>query len=66
LGNAIKAVLTVKQGAVLSEQDVLRHCRERLEDFLVPKYVEFRGELPKTNTGKVNKRELSAPAGGSS
>jgi acyl-CoA synthetase (AMP-forming)/AMP-acid ligase II len=58
LGQAIKAVLVVKEGAIVSEADVLRHCRSRLEDFAIPKYVEFRSAMPRTSTGKVNKREL--------
>lgn len=63
LGSAVKAVVTLRKGASLSMQEVQRHCRERLEDFMVPKLVEFREEMPKTPSGKVNKRELSASGG---
>jgi len=56
LGSAIKAVLTLRPGALLTQQDVLRHCSARLEDFMVPKIVEFQESLPKTETGKVSKR----------
>jgi amino acid adenylation domain-containing protein len=56
LGNAIKAVLTLRPGALLTPQDVLRHCSARLEDFMIPKFVEFKVSLPKTETGKVSKR----------
>jgi long-chain acyl-CoA synthetase len=42
----------------LTEKDVLRHCRMYLEDFMVPKYVEFRAELPKTTSGKIRKTDL--------
>jgi amino acid adenylation domain-containing protein len=59
LGQAIKAVLTLKPGRRPSEQDVLRHCADRLEDFMVPQLVEFRATLPKGATGKIDKRELS-------
>jgi amino acid adenylation domain-containing protein len=62
LGEAIRAVLTLRAGARLTEQQVLRHCRERLEDFMVPRYVEFHDRLPRTPTGKIARRELSAPA----
>ena len=64
LGQAIKAVLTLREGARLSEQDVLRHCSKRLEDFMVPKFVEFRDSLPKTSSGKISKRELAVVVGG--
>ena len=57
LGAAIKAfvVCTDKN---LSERDVLAHCRAHLEDLMVPKYVEFRDELPKTDSGKIKKTDL--------
>ncbi len=56
LGSVIKAVLTLRPGALLTQRDVLRHCSARLEDFMVPKIVEFQASLPKTETGKVSKR----------
>jgi amino acid adenylation domain-containing protein len=58
LGQAIKAVLTVHDGITLDQQDVLRHCADRLEDFMVPAYVEFRSSMPRTSTGKIDKRAL--------
>jgi long-chain acyl-CoA synthetase len=63
LGEAIRAVITLRAGASLTAPEVLRHCRQRLEDFMVPKYVEFVDTLPKTSTGKIAKRELAAPVG---
>jgi len=62
LGQAVKAVLTLREGASLSEQDVLRHCAQRLESFMVPKLVEFRSALPKTSTGKIDKKTLHVTA----
>jgi long-chain acyl-CoA synthetase len=58
LGSAIKAVIVPKDGAVLTVEEVLRHCSEKLEDFMVPKIVEFRESLPKTESGKVSKRAI--------
>jgi amino acid adenylation domain-containing protein len=58
LGHAIKAFVTLRPGSQASEQDVLRHCKERLEDFMVPKTVEIRANLPKTGTGKIRKSAL--------
>ncbi len=57
LGQAVKAFL-VLEGAELSEKQVLAHCRANLEDFMVPKYVEFRDQLEKTSSGKIKKTGL--------
>ncbi len=57
LGEAIKAFV-VSADSDLSEAEVLRHCRANLEDFMVPKYVEFLKELPKTSSGKIKKTGL--------
>jgi acyl-coenzyme A synthetase/AMP-(fatty) acid ligase len=57
LGEAIKA-LVVSKGSDLSDQDVLRHCRAHLEDFMVPQIVEFRDSLPKTESGKIRRTLL--------
>lgn len=59
LGSAIKAFIVPKQGASVTVQDVLRHCAGKLEDFMVPKVVEFRSSLPRTESGKVNKRAIA-------
>jgi amino acid adenylation domain-containing protein len=57
LGQAIKAFI-VKNNSSLTETDVLRFCRNHLEDFMIPKYVQFVDELPKTSSGKIKKTEL--------
>ena len=56
LGLAIKAVVAVDAGAKLTAHDVIRHCARHLEDFMVPKTVEFRDALPKTESGKISRR----------
>jgi amino acid adenylation domain-containing protein len=58
LGQAIKATVVPKRGALLSEHDVLRHCGQYLEDFRVPHMVEFRDALPKTANGKADRAAL--------
>jgi|WetSurMetagenome_2_1015567.scaffolds.fasta_scaffold14512_2 long-chain acyl-CoA synthetase len=58
LGEAIKAYVVLKKGATLTEKDILARCAASLEDFMVPKYVEFRDELPKTSTGKITRKGL--------
>jgi amino acid adenylation domain-containing protein len=60
LGMAIKAILVVAPDAGLEAEDVIRHCKQRLEDFMVPKFLEFRDELPKTESGKISRRRLVA------
>ena len=47
-----------RDGNTLTKRDVLRHCTQHLEDFIVPKHVEFRSELPKTTSGKIKKTGL--------
>ena len=59
LGSAIKAVIAADPQSGLAERDVIRHCAARLEDFMVPKYVEFRGELPKSENGKIVRRLIA-------
>lgn len=58
LGSAIKAIVVASPGTELSDKDVLRHCSRHLEDFMVPKHVEFRDSLPKTDSGKISRRLL--------
>ena len=56
-GEAIK-MFVVKSDPVLSEEDVARYCRQNLTGYKLPKYIEFRDELPKSNVGKILRREL--------
>jgi long-chain acyl-CoA synthetase len=58
LGEAIKAYVVLRKGATLTDKDILARCAASLEDFMVPKYVEFRDELPKTSTGKITRKGL--------
>jgi acyl-CoA synthetase (AMP-forming)/AMP-acid ligase II len=57
LGEAVKAVV-VADRARLSEAQILAHCRGNLEDFMVPQMLEIRDELPKTPSGKIDKKPL--------
>ncbi len=59
LGQAVKAFVVLEQGATLSEKEIQRHCQDKLETFMVPKFVQLVGELPKTDTGKIKKTGLS-------
>jgi long-chain acyl-CoA synthetase len=48
----------VRKRASLTEEELIRHCRESLVAYKVPKVVQFYDELPKTNVGKILRREL--------
>ncbi len=56
-GEAVK-LFVVKKDPALTERDVLEYCKEQLTGYKKPKYVEFRTDLPKTNVGKILRREL--------
>jgi acyl-coenzyme A synthetase/AMP-(fatty) acid ligase len=58
LGEAIAAFVTLKPGVELIERELLRHCADHLEDFMVPQTIEIRDSLPKTDNGKIQKRAL--------
>lgn len=56
-GEAIK-VFVVKNDPLLTEDEVAKYCHEQLTGYKRPKYIEFREELPKSNVGKILRREL--------
>jgi crotonobetaine/carnitine-CoA ligase len=56
----LKITATLKEGASLTEAELFRWCVDQLPYFALPRYVEFRGELPRSPVGRVLKRELRA------
>lgn len=58
LGSAIKAFVVPSKGHAIAEKDVILHCRRFLEDFAVPRMIEFRDALPKNASGKIDKLTL--------
>jgi long-chain acyl-CoA synthetase len=56
-GEAVKAFV-VKKDPNVSAEDIVKYCRENLTAYKVPKQIEFRTDLPKTNVGKILRREL--------
>jgi long-chain acyl-CoA synthetase len=64
VGQVIKAYVVLQSEArgKISEEDVIEFCKENLAHYKVPKIIEFRGELPKTDVGKVSRRELREEA----
>ncbi|PLP56505.1 AMP-dependent synthetase [Mesorhizobium loti] len=59
LGQSIKAFVVLADPK-LTERDVLRHCARHLEDYMVPKAIEFVAALPKTDSGKLSRRLAAA------
>jgi len=57
-GEAVKVFIVAKPGYPLTEQEVKRYAREHLTGYKVPRQIEFRDELPKSNVGKILRREL--------
>jgi long-chain acyl-CoA synthetase len=56
-GEIVK-IFVVRKNDSVTEQDIIDHCRENLTGYKRPRIVEFRDELPKTNVGKILRREL--------
>jgi long-chain acyl-CoA synthetase len=56
-GEAVK-IFVVKKDQALTAETLIAHCREHLTGYKVPSQVEFRTDLPKTNVGKILRREL--------
>jgi long-chain acyl-CoA synthetase len=57
-GEAVKAIIVLKEGAVISEGEVISFCAERMASYKKPKTVEFWQELPKSPQGKILKRAI--------
>jgi long-chain acyl-CoA synthetase len=60
-GEAVK-VFIVKKDPSLTVEQIKAYCRDNLTGYKQPRYVEFRTELPKTNVGKILRKELREPA----
>ncbi|HQR56235.1 MAG TPA: long-chain fatty acid--CoA ligase [Burkholderiaceae bacterium] len=56
-GEAVK-LYVVKKDPALTERELMEFCKEQLTGYKKPKYIEFRNDLPKTNVGKILRREL--------
>lgn len=58
LGEAVKAYIVPADGAEITAEEIIARCKGRLEDFMVPKFIEFKASLRKTPSGKISKRDL--------
>jgi long-chain acyl-CoA synthetase len=57
-GERVKAYIVLKPGQTATEEEIIQYCRDNLAYYKVPKFVEFRDELPKTMVGKILRRVL--------
>ncbi|MEP2735116.1 MAG: fatty acid--CoA ligase [Erythrobacter sp.] len=60
-GEAVKACVVLKEGADLSEADIIAHSREHIAGYKCPKSIDFIDALPRNPSGKILRRELRAP-----
>ena len=60
VGERVKAIVVLESEArgKVSEEDITKYCAGKISSYMVPKIIEFRGEVPKTDIGKVSRREL--------
>ncbi|WP_407494330.1 long-chain-fatty-acid--CoA ligase [Pseudooceanicola sp. MF1-13] len=58
-GETVKAVIVPRQGATLSEEDVIAWCHDTMAAYKCPRLIEFTDALPKSGSGKVQWRELA-------
>jgi acyl-CoA synthetase (AMP-forming)/AMP-acid ligase II len=60
-GETIKALVVARDGAAVTEAELIAHCRDRMAHFKAPTSVEFRAALERTATGKLQKYKLRQP-----
>jgi long-chain acyl-CoA synthetase len=60
VGEKVKAIVVLESEARgrVSEEEIMKYCAGKISGYMVPKIIEFRGEVPKTDVGKVSRREL--------
>jgi long-chain acyl-CoA synthetase len=60
VGEKVKAIVVLESEArgKVSEEEIMKYCAGKISAYMVPKIIEFRGEVPKTDVGKVSRREL--------
>jgi L-proline---[L-prolyl-carrier protein] ligase len=61
VGNRISAILVPLTPNKIEKEDILRYCSKRLPKYMIPEIIEFRDSLPTTSSGKIDRKELSAP-----
>ena len=59
-GEAVKVFVVLKQGGKATVEELMEHCKKRLATYKLPSEIEFRDELPKSNVGKILRKDLRA------
>jgi acyl-CoA synthetase (AMP-forming)/AMP-acid ligase II len=57
-GEMVKAIVVIKEGMEVTEEEIIGFCKEKLARYKAPKSVDFYPALPKTGSGKIAKGEL--------
>ena len=57
-GEVVRAAISLKEGESITEQEIIRFCREYLANYKLPKQIIFKDSLPKTATGRIHKEDL--------
>ena len=57
-GEAVHAVVVLNEGATCTAEELIKHCRDWIAGYKVPKRVEFAAELPRTASGKLMRKSL--------
>ena len=61
-GEVVKAYIVLREGQISTEEAIRTWCKKEMRAYMVPKFVEFRDDLPKTMVGKILRRELKEEA----
>lgn len=59
-GESVKVFVALKEGATTTQEELIEYCKDKMAKYKLPTEIEFRKELPKTNVGKILKKELKA------
>ena len=59
-GESIKVFVVLKEGKTATQEELIEYCMDKLARYKLPTEIEFRDDLPKTNVGKILKKELRA------
>jgi len=59
-GEQVKVFVALKAGETATQEELIEYCKDKLATYKIPTEIEFREELPKSNVGKILKKELRA------
>nr|MDA8123896.1 long-chain fatty acid--CoA ligase [Deltaproteobacteria bacterium] len=59
-GESVKVFVVLKEGMTATQEELIEYCKTRLATYKLPTEIEFRKELPKTNVGKILRKQLRA------